>query len=428
VTASFTAKDKKLLRDLAKEVKDISADPVWTEKRALWKAKNALGRVRPLVLTSLPDAAWRELLPESSLAAEGEAARMIEWDLRKRIFRRRVIGDDEIIDDKLYVPVERTLTDWVEGRVRPYSARADRAEKFSPVLLARRDLEKMKVPEVNVDRESSNRAFETIAGVFQGILDVVPGEPFYAGTDGAVMGWGNSLVDILCELRGLENVYYDLASEPAFVHDAMRFLAEGTLKYLDTLERENLLRLNNNEFVCASNTPLGSNGLALTDELPAEGSTPGRVRTADLWGYFMAQEFSGVSPDMLEEFVLPYQAMIASRFGMNAYGCCEPNDKKWGRIVARIPNLRELSVSHAADLEIAADALKSDYVFSWKPHPALIASFDEKTVRRELERGLDIAKGCCVVVCLRDTQTLFGEPQRAWKWTAIARELAAEYA
>jgi hypothetical protein len=199
------------------------------------------------------------------------------------------------------------------------------------------------------------------------------------------------------------------------------------LRYLDTLERENLLRLNNNEFISGSNTPLGSNGLALTDELPRGGSTRGHVRTGDLWGYFMAQEFSGVSPDMLEEFVLPYQARIAARFGMNAYGCCEANDQKWNRIISHIPNLRELSVSHAANLEVAADALKKDYVFSWKPHPGLIAAFDETTVRKELKKGLETAKSCCVVVCLRDTQTLFGEPERAWKWTAIARELAAEY-
>jgi hypothetical protein len=286
----------------------------------------------------------------------------------------------------------------------------------------------MKHPEVRIDREASKRNYAKIGEIFQGILDVIPGEPFYAGTDGTVMGWGNSLIDILCELRGLENLFYDLIREPRFVHDAMHFLMEGTLEYLDALERENLLLLNNNEFITASNTPLGSNGLALTDELPREGCTPGYVRTGDLWGYFMAQEFSEVSPDMLEEFVLPYQARVAARFGMNAYGCCEANDKKWKRIFAHIPNLRELSVSHAANLEIAADALKRNYVFSWKPHPGLIASFDETILRKELKKGLDVAKECCVIVCLRDTQTLFGEPERAWKWTAIAQDLAAEYA
>jgi hypothetical protein len=395
--ASVTPKEKKLLRDIAKEVKNISKNPVWFEKRRLWKQKNALWRVRPLMLASLPGAAWREMLPESDLEVGDETMRRIEWDLRKRIYRWCHIGDDAIIDDKVFVPVERTLTDWMEGRVRPYSARVDRAEKFHPVLEERCDLKKLRYPELKIDREASNRNYEKIGDIFQGILDVIPGEPFYAGTDGPVMGWGNSLIDILCELRGLENIYYDLIREPRFVHDAMLFLTKGTLKYLDTLEREDLLRLNNNEFISASNTPLGSNGLAITDELPREGSTPGHVRTGDLWGYFMAQEFSEVSPDMLEEFVLPYQARVAARFGMNAYGCCEANDKKWSRILAHIPNLE-------------------------------IAAFDETAVRKELKKGLDITKECRVVVCLRDTQTLFGKPERAWKWTAIAQELAAEHA
>ena len=76
--------------------------------------------------------------------------------------------------------------------------------------------------------------------------------------------------------------------------------------------------------------------------------------------------------------------------------------------------LRECSVSHAANLEIAAQTLKADYVLSWKPHPVtMIASYNEDLIRTELRKGLDKLKGCHAIVCLRDTQTLFGEPRRA---------------
>jgi hypothetical protein len=422
-----TNEEKAHLRALAGEVKEIAEKPLWDEKRGLWKSANGLRKVRPLVLASLPDAAWRELIPEKDLVVRDAYLRTIEWDLRKRIYRWKYIKDDEIINGTLYVPIERAVTDWIDGRVRPYSARADRAEKFTPVLLDYRDLGKMKYPEVIVDRDAARAKHEVLQSIFQGLLDVVEGEPFFAATDGSVMGWGNSLIDLLCELRGLENVFYDLILAPAFVHEAMQFLTEGTIRYLESLERENLLKLNNNEFIAASNTPLGSNGLALTDELPKEGAEPHRVTTAHLWGYFMAQEFSGVSPDMLEEFVLPYQSRIAKRFGLNAYGCCEGNDRKWDAIIRHIPNLRELSVSHAANLEVAAERLKDDFVLSWKPHPGMIASFSEAAVEKELRRGFDITKGCRLVVCLRDTQTLFGEPGRVSAWTRIARELAREY-
>ena len=113
---------------------------------------------------------------------------------------------------------------------------------------------------------------------------------------------------------------------------------------------------------------------------------------------------------------------------MNSYGCCEPNDKKWENIIEHIPNLREASVSHAANLEVVAEKLQDKYVLSWKPHPVtMIARYDEENIRKELRRGFDIMKGCNVIACLRDTQTLFGHPERAGGWTRVALEVASEY-
>ncbi len=422
------AEEKKTLRELAREVKEISGDPVWEEKRKLWRDKNSLRKVRPQVLCSLPEAAWEEILPEKALLVRDPFFRRCEWELRRKIYRWRHIKDDEIINAKLYIPIERTLTDWVEGRVRPYSTRADCAAAFSPSLLEYADLKKLRFPELTVDRKLTRERMDAATDAVGDILEIVEGEPFYAGTDSQVMGWGNGLIDILCELRGLETVFTDMYSAPEFVKEAMDFLMRGTLRYLDTLEKENLLRLNNNEFIYLSNTPLGSNGLACTDELPRKGYDPSHVTTRDLWGYTQAQEFSEVSPECHAEFVLPYQKPIAERFGLNSYGCCEGNDKKWPNIVSSIPRVREMSVSHAANLDVAADVLKDRYVLSWKPHPVtMIASYNEEVIRRELRRGFDKMKGCHVIVCLRDTQTLFGEPQRAGGWTRVAQEVAGEY-
>ncbi|NWG12906.1 MAG: hypothetical protein HXY20_05145 [Acidobacteria bacterium] len=418
-----------MLRDLALRVSDIARHPSWGLKTALWKQKNSLRRVRPLILCSLPDQAWREIIPERSLRTQDPLLRKYEWELRKRIYRWEYLKDDEVITDRIYVPVRRQLTDWIEGRVRPYSEHADRAAAFCPSIIRHADLGKLRFPELTPDWSGSRADLEAVQGVFGDILRVELGEPYYAGTDSEVMGWGNSLVDILCELRGMENLYYDLGLERAFVHDAMEFVMQGTLQYLDAMERENLLRLNNNEFTLASNTPLGSNGLGLTDELPGNRSEPARITTEHLWGYMQAQEFAGVSPEMLEETILPYQARIASRFGLNCYGCCESNDRKWDRIVRHIPKLRELSVSHASDLRIAAERLGGDYVFSWKPHPVeMITLFNEDRIRATLRKAFEITRDCHVIVCLRDTQTLQGEPERAARWTRIALEVSEEFA
>jgi hypothetical protein len=425
---AIQSEERKLLRELALKVRDIALNPVWQEKTRLWRDKNRLRKVRPLILCSLPDQAWNELIPERSLNVQDPLFRKNEWDLKKRIYRWENLKDDEIITDRVYVPILRKLTDWIEGRVRPFSECPDQAARFSPSIVEYTDLRKLRFPELTVDWHQSRAHYQEVQDAFGDILHVVFGEPYYAGTDGEVLGWGNSLIDILCELRGLENLYCDLSAAPGFVHESMEFLLAGALKYLGDMDRENLLRLNNNEFILSSNTPLGSNGLGITDELPRDGWNPDHVTTEHLWGYCQAQEFAGVSTDMLEEFVLPYQARIAGRFGLNCYGCCEANDRKWDAILKHIPHLRELSVSHASKLEIAAEKLRDNYVFSWKPHPVeMITMFDEECIRRVMKRAFDITKECCVVVCLRDTQTLYGSPERVAQWTRIAVELASEY-
>lgn len=418
--------ERALLRELALKVRDIAQSPVWQEKIKLWREKNSLKKVRPLILCTLPDPAWNELIPERSLTVQDSLFRRYEWDLKKRIYRWENLKDDEVITDKIYVPIQRKLTDWIEGRVRPFSEHPDQAARFCPSIVKYEDLRKLRYPELCVGWQASRAHCEEVQDTLGDILRVEFGEPYYSGTDGEVMGWGNSLIDILCELRGLENLYSDLYDAPDFVHEAMQLLMEGTLKYLDDLEKENLLCLNNNEFIRSSNTPLGSNGLGITDELPRDSWDPCHMTTKHLWGYFQAQELTGVSPDMLEEFVLPYQAQIAKRFGLNCYGCCEINDLKWDTILKHIPHLRELSVSHASRLEIAAEKLKNNCVFSWKPHPAeMITMFDEGRLRRTLKRAFDITRECCVVVCLRDTQTLDGKPERVAEWTRIALQVAS---
>ncbi|MDP7287961.1 MAG: hypothetical protein QGH94_08205, partial [Phycisphaerae bacterium] len=75
-----------------------------------------------------------------------------------------------------------------------------------------------------------------------------------------------------------------------------------------------------------------------TDELPQADFT-GRVRLIDMWGFCESQETVGVSPEMFEEFVFPYQMPILERFGLNCYGCCEPLDNRW-HVVKRFPRLR----------------------------------------------------------------------------------------
>ncbi len=423
----LSSKDKEYLRSLAKKVREISQDPIWEEKKDLWKKKNSLVKTRPLVLCSLPEEVWPEIIPQSEIKIEDSFYRDFEWYFLKQIYRWSNIKDDEIITDKIYIPIVYEFNDWIENRERPYSGDGKKAMAFHPVIHEYNDLRKLRKPQLKfIDYEETEQKLEMANNIFGDILTIIKGRPFSSDTDNNVTGWGLSAIDLLCELRGMENIFYDMVLEPSFVHEAMEFITDGLIHYLSILESEGLLFLNNNEFIDHSNTPLGSNGLAITDKLPGSNYDSNNIKLTNIWGYLMAQEFSEVSPDMHKEFVLNYQKPIGDKFGLTSYGCCEPNDKKWDNIFNTFQNLRELSVSHVADLLVAAEKIKDKYVLSWKPRCTIINENNE-VIEKEMKKSLEILKDCHAVICLRDNLTLFGDPEKAGNWTKIMMKASEKY-
>jgi hypothetical protein len=198
----------------------------------------------------------------------------------------------------------------------------------------------------------------------------------------------------------------------------MCILSAGTQAKLDFLEENGLLSLNND------GTYVGSGGFGWTRELPAPGYD-GTVRTMDMWGFAESQETVTFSPEMFEEFIVPFQLPILERFGLNCYGCCEPLDKRW-HVVERIPRLRRVSVSPWADIADMADKLGDRYIFSYKPNPADLAvpEMDGGRVRKDLRRALERTKNCRVEVIMKDNHTIGKNPENVIRWCRIAREEA----
>jgi len=169
---------------------------------------------------------------------------------------------------------------------------------------------------------------------------------------------------------------------------------------VDFLEREGLYTLNN------EGDYVGSGGFGWTSQLPAAGFE-GRARTRDLWVLLESQETVGVSPEMFEEFVLPYQLPLMERFGLVCYGCCEPVHARW-KALSRIRNLRRVSVSPWCNRAAMAGNLGGRYVYSLKPHPGLLAapSFDEQAVRADIRDALEKTRGCCLEMIMKDNNTI----------------------
>lgn len=405
---AFSRADRKILRRLGGKVASLAARPIEEKKRDLWRRHNALEPTRPLVFCD-PENGWNEIVSPTQLQCENPLARQWEMHLRKEIFWGAEMGDDYTIEPYFDVPhVHSGFDDWGlrETRIGGQDGGAFRWE--SPVK-SEEDLEKLRFPEIKVDHTATER----LAGLAEEIL----GDLLTVRVK-TIWWWSLGMTRTLVELRGLEQIMYDLIDKPDLVHRLMAILRDGTLAALDYLEDNGLLSSN------SDGTYVGSGGLGWSRELPQPNSNA-QVRLCDMWGFAESQETVGVSPPMFADFVFAYQLPILKRLGLNCYGCCEPLDKRW-HIVKQIPNLRRVSVPPWSDPAQMADLLGDRYIYSMKPSPTDLAmgTFDEDRVRAELRQALQITRDCRVEVIMKDNHTVNNDPRRVIRWVQIAREEA----
>ncbi len=401
-------KDKGILCELAKRVADIAAQPRQENKRRLWLTHNALGDTRPLIFAD-PENAWYELIPAVRLETESSLARLWEFRLRKEIYWAEKIGDDRVTEAAF--TVYHIFDESSRGlEVKTVGDSGDGAYRWDSPLTSYGDLDKLSFRRININSEKTQRLHELALEVVGDILQV--------RLDG-VWWWSFGMTSDLILLRGFQQMLYDMYDNPEGLHQLMAFLRDENMAKLDFLEANGLLSLNNGgDFV-------GTGGYGWFDELPAHGIDVGKVRARDMWGFCESQETVGVSPKQFEEFVFAYQLPILERFGLNIYGCCEPLDRRFD-IIKQIPRLRKVTVSPWSDVELMAERLGSDYVYTRKVNPAEIAEYtiNEDRIRKGLRDMLRATarNHCHVEILMRDILTLSGNPENIIRWTQIPRE------
>lgn len=407
---SISRGDRRILRELAKQVAELSARPIEQEKRELWYRHNALEPTRPLVFCD-PENGWNEILTPDTLQCEGGLARAWEWHLRREIFWGAQMQDDKVIEPYFNVGHVYTETDWGLHETR-IGGEGGGAWRWEAPLKSYNDMDKLRFPQITVDHEATEAVLETARETFGDILTVRLKTSWW---------WSLGMTQTLVYLRGLEQIMYDMVDNPDGVHRLMAFLRDGHIARLNFLERNGLLFLNND------GTYVGSGGFGWTHELPQPDFNR-HVRSIDMWGFAESQETVGISPEMFEEFIFPYQYALLERFGLNCYGCCEPLDSRW-HVVERFPRLRRVSMSPWANVEVMAERLGSRYIFSWKPHPGVLAEdrFDEQRVRQILRQGLRWLRknDCRVEIIMKDCHTIRNDPQRVVRWVQIAKAESA---
>lgn len=400
-----------LVRDLAQRYAEQAARPIQAQRRDLWRTHNSLVHTRPLIYVRA--FAWREL-PESRCLCEDPFLRGLENQLRQKLFWASLEDDSVFEPWFLMHAVKPTPGEGAWGLPIRWIGRAhDSAGVCESPIREPEDMARMVVPEHRIDEQATQDRRERILEVFGDRL------PLSVNRAPLWVSWNGDISTSISQLRGLEQIMWDMMDRPEWLHALLAFMRDGVLKAHREAEEAGDWRLNVHE----------NQAIPYAGELrdPAADSEP--VRRRDLWYFCAAQEFTGIGPAQFDEFLVQYQLPIIREFGLVAYGCCEDLSRKID-VLRQIPNLRRIAVSPMADVAACAEQIGDDYVFSYRPSPSDMVgySWDEARVRRILRRDLGICKanGCHVDITLKDVETVQGETRRLHDWMRVTREVIAE--
>lgn len=398
-------RDIAILRELAKQYAEVAHKPVQDARRQLWRAHNSLVATRPPVYVR--EFLARDEIVTPHLACEHSLLRAYEGTLRFWLFHD-TLDDDTIVEPWLAVhAVHRLPRDglWGVQIGRIPSPEPGGAWLFDPPLKRLEDLERLAPAQHAIDEAASTAVLTRIQDAVGDILPVVLDRSPIYDTDLALH---------LAELRGLEQAMWDMIDHRAWLHRLVGFLAEGVLRVHDQAAAAGDWRLFN-----------GANqAMPYAHELPNPQVGGPAVNRDQLWGFCNAQEFTLVSPRMHEEFMLHYQWPIMQKFGLVAYGCCEDLTHKID-ILRRWPNLRRITISPFADIRRCVEQIGRDYVIAWRPNPAemVCCGFDPARVRSVMRAGVRLLQGTHFDICLKDVNTVEGQPARLREWVKITREV-----
>jgi hypothetical protein len=412
----MNANERHVLRRLAGEYFILSQQERFRDNRRLHRAVNDLKPIRPVVL--IDELPWAEMNinGEMTCCCEDPVLRGVEWHLRSTIYKARHLPADMIIAP--YIPVHKVIRHTGTGiqvheRTISQTGRDTiRAHEYHDQIATEADLEKIHNNVVTYDRDETMRRCQLLADAVGDILPVRLKGVEYASTG----TW-----DLIAMYRGVSNLLIDLAERPEFMHRVVRKLHDASWDTIRQIEEQGLFDNDPHSLHC---TPI------LASDLPGADFDGEHVKLRNVWGRAVAQIFASVSGPMHEEFDIAYIAEPMSRCGLVYYGCCEPLDRKMD-IVKKIPNLRKISITPWADVNVAAEAIGRSYVLSSKPNPASVAAgrLDPDALRKEIGTILDACKrnSCPCDLVLKDISTCNNRPENIFEWERIVMEMVQDY-
>jgi len=402
------------LKTLGARLAEIAALPVHAEKAVLWTKLNDLQSERPMVwINEIP---WHEMNvdDELTLRTKHPWARELETRLRRTIYQWDHMRADMVVSPFIECPLSIHSTDFgihEDVAIQKTDAANEIVSRhFNVQISTPEDVDKIRMPVVTHDVKSTELAYETMKGLFAGIMPVKK--------VGQTHIWFTPW-DYLVRWTGVQEAMMLLVDDPDLINAAVERLVDAWMVELDQFEEQNLLSLDND------NTRIGSGGYGYVSSLPGADYDPAHVRPINMWGCSNAQVFSEVSPDMTWEFAMRHDLRWLSRFGLTYYGCCEPVQNKI-HLLRKIPNLRKVTVSPWNDYKRILPDLGGDYVSSIKPNPAIFArdGWNPGEARDLLAGALEAAGDKChMEFIMKDISTVRYRPQILWDWASLAMEM-----
>ncbi|MBN1422783.1 MAG: hypothetical protein JXP34_28665 [Planctomycetes bacterium] len=420
-------KDAAIIRELAATWMEYANLPVMEERKRLWRAVHDLRAERPVILfeTGTLDG----FVAPSEILCEDPLLRSVEKKMRMTLRQAEELGDDIVVEPHYRLGWKLILSDYgvpVEMRT-PHGGTGSIAYTFSFPIAAPEDVGRLRPRRFAVDREETLRRKAVVEEAFGGILPVELGniDPFVyefdAGEFGDLGFNGNFFFGLTWQVYrfiGNDGLLYWVCDAPRAIHELMAYMLRDRIAFYEFLEREGLIASN------ADSQMAGPCSYGYVSDLPGP-DRPGPVRLGDLWAWAESQEFEPISPAMYGEFVLPYLAELASRFGLIYYGCCERVDDRLGMIIEAIPNLRSVSVSGWSDLAKTAEMIGKDYVFSRKPIPAYLSGPHPNwdLLEKDMRDTRAVARDANLEILFRDVYTIDGDRPRLRKWVDMTKSI-----
>lgn len=404
---TMTNQDKSVLRDLAEQYVEICSNPVQDERRNLWRKHNSLKKTQPLIYVRA--FAWREM-PQSKCTIVDPFLQQFEDFFRNRLFWN-TFRDDSIFEPWITVQATRKCTGWGLPVERNYSDEPRGSFKIDYPIKIPSDIEKLRVPWHQIDEEKTDADISRLQDVIGDIITInLDRGPAYRV-------WTGDIATDLGYLRGIEHFMMDMVDSPEWLKSLVKFIANGVLKTHDEAEAAGDWGLCTHE----------NQAMPYAEELDDPTANVNGVKRRQLWAFMAAQEFTGVSPAMHEEFLLRYQLPVLEKFGLVSYGCCEDLTHKID-MLHQIPNLRRIAVSPFADVAKCAEQIGKDYVLSYRPSPTDMVGygFDAHRIRSILRKDLESCRNSHVDITLKDVETVQGNPERVQKWVSITRGVINE--